>query len=266
MRQAAGPRWRGLAAPSANAPDRPPLPPALPAPCFPPPRPGPPRASVHPRTIHQRFCARPPVTSTSRPPRVQVTCKVGADLGCSRNGAASFRRAGSARSKAGSAIGQTVMSTSPPAAPGLEPQPHLAAVLARVQRQAPAAVRRRGERRLHVGLDILSGKRQDDLIPLPGQIGRRFPVLQGATAAIAEMLADRRYSLRAGTEPLHDIGPIAMHRDADAFAWQGQRRVQMTFRNTIPVGADRIDPQLPDRVGLVRCHRHSFSTQKTRRP
>ncbi|MNY27819.1 hypothetical protein D3C86_1617540 [compost metagenome] len=53
-----------------------------------------------------------PVTSTSSPVSVRVTCRVGADFGCPRKGAATLASPGRAAIKAGSDTGHSVSSTS----------------------------------------------------------------------------------------------------------------------------------------------------------
>src|SRR5690606_23442171 len=100
-------------------------------------------------------------------------------------------------------------------------------VLARgVESGAAAALAPGGD----CGLDLNAakaalGKRFDNLLALPSEVGLVLPMLELAAAAAAEMAAGGLLALGAGAEHLDQLGPAAGDTGAHLFARQRVGRV-----------------------------------------
>ena len=188
----------------------------------------------------------------SRPLSVRVTCRVGADFGCSKSGAASRFSAGIAAwmRRVGDRADGDVHQVPGPAR--LVAQP--GGVAARRAR-ACSATRRRvpgagGEGRQDLGLDPLARQGRGQPLDLPGEVGRVRPVLQGAAAAGPEVRADRRDRARRWASAPR---PARAARRAPAASTRSPGRVKGTKtgpgRHAVALAADLLDGELHRRAG-----------------
>ncbi len=129
----------------------------------------------------------------------------------------------------------------PPGSPGLEAQQYLPALPLGVQGHAPSRPRGGGEEAGDVGLDANPGQRQANLLVLPGQIGLRRPVLQGAAAAVAKVRAGRPDALGARLNHFKEFGANTLAANQDPFAWKRQGHERSVRRNAVALGAHGVD-------------------------
>ena len=127
---------------------------------------------------------------------------------------------------------------------------------------APAATERHGARILDRPLEASRGKRRDHLLPLPGEIGVRLHMLEGAAPAGAEILADRRDTLGArienGKRLSAGLSWLGRHLHQLAGKREGdEERPVRTLRHAVALGAKALDPDLKlhgsRRSELPRC-------------
>jgi len=109
-----------------------------------------------------------------------------------------------------------------------------------------------GAVRIDQGIDraIDSGARQyiDDKLAFPSLIILRLPVLDGAAAAPAEVIAERRDPLRAGVHDAQQLQAIRLAGERRGFdGFSGERvghesRLAIDQCDTVAALADMIDP------------------------
>jgi hypothetical protein len=140
-----------------------------------------------------------------------------------------------------------------PGAALLEAQTRPALAAPGVQGDATARGRRRGEGRQDLGLDPLMRQLDPDLLGLPVQIGLLRPVLAGATAAFAEVLAGRRDAVGAGVR-ISTSSPRDCRPSSARTCSPGRVRGTNTgpSDDAVALGADRVDDHVSHSVSNSR--------------
>ena len=127
---------------------------------------------------------------------------------------------------------------------------HVMRALARMHGDPSPALAMRVDQRIDLAVDFRLRERGDDEVTLPGAIALGLPMLDGAAAADAEMLAKRFNAFRAGLLDPEQLPPVRMMtrhgRDFHALAAQriGNKNVlPFDERDTVAEVADMIDEQ-----------------------
>ena len=166
-----------------------------------------------------------PVTSMSRPVAVRVTCRVGADFGCSRKRFGQPRQGRESRDQARIGDRARLDRHQVPGATLLEAQQRalplgaLSGVQCHAAARGPAA---RRERRQDLALQTFHRQLDADLLGLPAEIGLRRPVLQGQPPQWPKYLQGGVTRSGAGGQDLHDLAARTFHPRPHGFARQGQ--------------------------------------------